>query len=92
MAKQASLFLHKVLQATIFTRKSGCFLSNLCTLLKAMILVITKSSFRFFVTKILIHKQTKTDQEKFLYNFNWDRIAEKSSTLVKDIAEKGSSL
>ena len=32
------------------------------------------------------------DQEKFLYNFNWDRIAEKSSTLVKDIAEKGSSL
>ncbi len=32
------------------------------------------------------------DQEKFLYNFNWDRIAEKSSTLVKDSAEKGSRL
>ncbi|MAG66519.1 MAG: glycosyl transferase [Pseudomonadales bacterium] len=34
----------------------------------------------------------KLDQDKFLYNFNWDRIAEKSSNLVKDIAEKGSSL
>lgn len=31
----------------------------------------------------------KLDQDKFLYNFNWDRIAEKSSNLIKDIAEKG---
>ena len=45
----------------------GWLLSSLCTLLKAMILVITKSSFRFFVTKILIHKQTKTDLQKILY-------------------------